>query len=72
VAFLLHNNVSHSIPPHKVNYRANIYALKEIGVKRIIKTNAVGAMNLDFKRGNLVVPHDFVDFTKLRKLVFYD
>jgi 5'-methylthioadenosine phosphorylase len=72
VAFLPRHNINHSIPPHKVNYRANIYVLKEIGVKRILATNTVGAINLNFKPGNLVVPYDFVDFTKLRKFSFYD
>ncbi len=72
VAFLPRHGVHHSIPPHKVNYRANIYALHEIGVERIIATNAVGAINLDFRPGDLVVPHDLIDFTKLRKLTFYD
>jgi 5'-methylthioadenosine phosphorylase len=72
VAFLPRHGVHHSIPPHKVNYRANIHVLFEMGVKRIIATNAVGAINVNFKPGDLVVPHDFVDFTKLRQLSFYD
>jgi len=72
VAFLPRHGVHHSIPPHKVNYLANIYVLFEMGVKRIVATNAVGAINVDFKPGDLVVPHDFVDFTKLRQLTFYD
>ncbi len=72
VAFLPRHGVKHSIPPHKVNYRANIYSLHELGVKRIIATNAVGAINPDFKPGDLVVPHDLIDFTKLRHLTFYD
>jgi len=72
VAFLPRHGVHHSIPPHKVNYRANIYALHEIGVQRIIATNAVGAINLDFKPGDLAVPHDLIDFTKLRPLTFYE
>jgi len=72
IAFLPRHGVHHSIPPHKVNYRANIYALFEMGVKRIVATNAVGAINVDFKPGDLVVPHDLVDFTKLRQLSFYD
>jgi len=71
-AFLPRHGVHHSIPPHKVNYRANIYALFEIGVKRIVATNAVGAVNVDFKPGDLVVPHDLVDFTKFRQPTFYD
>jgi len=72
VAFLPRHGVHHSIPPHKVNYRANIYALHEIGAERIVATNAVGAINFDFQPGDLVVPHDLIDFTKLRELTFYD
>jgi 5'-methylthioadenosine phosphorylase len=72
VAFLPRHGIHHSIPPHKVNYRANIYVLFEMGVKRIVATNAVGAINVNFKPGDLVVPHDLVDFTKLRQLTFYD
>ncbi|MDH5636309.1 MAG: S-methyl-5'-thioadenosine phosphorylase [Candidatus Bathyarchaeota archaeon] len=72
VAFLPRHSVHHSIPPHKVNYRANIYALFEVDVKRIVATNAVGAVNVDFKPGDLVVPHDLVDFTKFRQPTFYD
>jgi 5'-methylthioadenosine phosphorylase len=72
VAFLPRHGIHHSIPPHKVNYRANIYALFKMGVKRIVATNAVGAINVDFKPGDLVVPHDLIDFTKFRQLTFYD
>jgi 5'-methylthioadenosine phosphorylase len=72
VAFLPRHDVHHSVPPHKVNHRANIYALFKIGVKRILATNAVGAISVDLEPGDLVVPHDFVDFTKLRSPSFYD
>jgi len=72
VAFLPRHGVQHDVPPHMVNYRANIYALHSLGVERIIATNAVGAINHDFKQGGLVVPHDIVDFTKLRVSSFYD
>ncbi|MEM2936769.1 MAG: S-methyl-5'-thioadenosine phosphorylase [Candidatus Bathyarchaeia archaeon] len=72
VAFLPRHGTHHSLPPHKINYRANIYALHEIGVKRILATNAVGAINVGFKPGDLVVPHDLIDFTKLRRFTFYD
>jgi len=72
VAFLPRHGLHHSIPPHKVNYRANIHVLFELGVKRVVATNAVGAINVNFKLGDLVVPHDLVDFTKLRQLTFYD
>jgi len=72
VAFLQRHGPGHSLPPHRVNYRANIYALHEVGVERIIATNAVGAINLDFKPADLVVPHDLIDFTRSRHLTFYD
>jgi len=72
VVFLPRHGKNHSVPPHKINYRANIFSLYKIGVKRIIAVNAVGAINRDFKPGDTVVPHDFVDFTKLRCSTFYD
>ncbi|MEM2102584.1 MAG: S-methyl-5'-thioadenosine phosphorylase [Candidatus Bathyarchaeia archaeon] len=72
VAFLPRHGANHTIPPHKVNYRANIYALYQLGVQRIIATNAVGAINKDLKPGKLVIPHDFIDFTKLRPTTFYE
>ena len=72
VAFLPRHGPHHSIPPHKVNYRANIYGLHKMGVERILATNAVGAINTDFKPGDLMIPHDLIDFTKLRQPSFYD
>ena len=70
--FLPRHGPNHTVPPHKINHRANIYALYEMGVERIIAVNAVGAINRDFKPGDIVIPHDFVDFTKLRNTTFYD
>jgi 5'-methylthioadenosine phosphorylase len=72
VAFLPRHGPNHSVPPHKINYRANVYALFEMSVDRIIAINAVGAINRDFKPGDVVIPHDFIDFTKLRNTTFYD
>lgn len=72
VAFVPRHRPDHSIPPHRINYRANIYALHELGVERVLATNAVGAINRDFSLGDLVVPHDFIDFTKNRCATFYD
>ena len=71
-AFLPRHGLHHSVPPHKVNYRTNLYALYKLGVKRIIATNAVGAINRRFKVGGFVVPHDFIDFTKLRQPTYYN
>ncbi|MEM2341757.1 MAG: S-methyl-5'-thioadenosine phosphorylase [Candidatus Bathyarchaeia archaeon] len=72
VVFLPRHGRKHDVPPHKINYRANMYALYKLGVERIIATNAVGAINLNFKPGDLVIPHDLIDFTKQRHLTFYD
>jgi 5'-methylthioadenosine phosphorylase len=72
IAFLPRHGLEHSVPPHRVNYRANIYALYSVGVERIIAVNAVGAINKSLKPGDIVVPHDFADFTKTRPATFYD
>lgn len=72
VAFLPRHGINHTVPPHRVNYRANIFALYKIGVKRILATNAVGSIEPHLEPGDLIVPHDLVDFTKLRQLTFYD
>ena len=72
VIFLPRHGLDHDIPPHMVNYRANIFALHKLQVERILATNAVGAINANFKPGDVVVPHDFVDFTKLRPSTFHD
>ncbi|UCB60429.1 MAG: S-methyl-5'-thioadenosine phosphorylase [Candidatus Bathyarchaeota archaeon] len=72
VAFLPRHGLRHNVPPHRVNYRANLYGLHLLGVERIFATNAVGAIAQNLKPGTLVVPHDFVDFTKSRQGTFYD
>ncbi len=72
IFFLPRHGKDHTLPPHKVNYRANIYALHELGVDTVLATNAVGAINRKIKPGSVVVPHDFIDFTKLRPTTFYD
>lgn len=72
VVFLPRHGPEHAIPPHKVNYRANIYALHKMGVERVVAINAVGAINISFKPGDIAVPKDFVDFTKSRPTTFYD
>jgi len=72
IAFLPRHGYEHDLPPHKINYRANIYGLYRIGVKRIFATNAVGAINLNLQVGDIVVPHNLIDFTKQRSLTFFD
>jgi 5'-methylthioadenosine phosphorylase len=72
VVFLSRHGSNHSIPPHRINYKANIWALNDLGVERIIALNAVGAINSGFKPCDIVLPHDFIDFTKSRPSTFYD
>jgi len=72
VFFLTRHGKEHVIPPHMVNYRANIKALKDLKVERILSTSAVGSLQKDMKPGDFVVLDQFIDFTKLRKYTFYD
>lgn len=71
VAFIPRHGSKHSIPPHLINYRANIWALKKIGVRKIIATTAVGSLNSQYKPGDFVFPDQFLDFTKSRESTFY-
>ncbi len=72
VAFIPRHASGHSIPPHKINYRANIDALKNIGVTKIVATNSVGSMNEEMPPGSFVIPDDFLDFSQNRVKTFYE
>ena len=72
VAFIPRHASGHSIPPHKINFRANIDALKQIGVTKVIATNSVGSMNLEMPPGSFVIPDDFLDFSQNRAKTFYE
>ena len=72
VAFLPRHGLNHTIPPHMINYRANVYALKQIGVEKIISPCAVGSLKEEYKPGDLVIVDQFIDFTKSRKYTFFD
>ncbi len=72
VAFLPRHGRGHRYPPHMVNYRANIWALKSLNVKWIISVSAVGSLREDYKPGDLVIPDQFIDMTKSRKYTFFD
>ena len=72
IVFLARHGVKHTVPPHRINYRANIYALKMLGVKQIIATTAVGSLNKTMAPGSFVLPDQFLDFTKLREHTFFD
>ena len=72
VAFIPRHGRSHTIPPHRINYRANIWALKELGVKRILAPSAVGSLREDYRPGDIVIPDQFIDRTQGRKATFYE
>lgn len=72
VAFIPRHAAGHDIPPHKINYRANIDALKSVGVTKILATNSVGSMNLEMPPGSFVIPNDFLDFSQNRKSTFFE
>ena len=67
-----HGEMDYSITAPFVNYRANIYALKECGVQRIIAWSGPGIINTAFEPGDFVVPHDIIDETKNRPTTFFD
>jgi len=72
IVFLARHGKGHSTPPHLINYRANMMALKELGVKYIYATAAVGSINEEYSPGDVVVIKDFIDFTKNRPITFYE
>ncbi|MDR2831004.1 MAG: S-methyl-5'-thioadenosine phosphorylase [Methanobrevibacter sp.] len=72
VVFLPRHKIGHKLPPSMINYRANIFALKELGVNQIIATNSVGSLKKDNPPGSLILPDDFIDFTYMRDKTFYD
>lgn len=72
VAFLARHGRRHTIPPTQVNFRANIMALKELGVKYILASTACGSLRKEIERGDFVVPDQFIDFTRHRKITYYE
>jgi 5'-methylthioadenosine phosphorylase len=72
VAFIPRHGKDHSLPPHKINYRANIYAMKMLGVKRIFGPCVSGSLQSHIKPGHFVICDQFVDRTKGRIDTFYD
>ncbi len=71
VAFLARHGIGHAITPSEVNYRANVYALKSLGVDRIISISACGSLREDYAPGHIVVPDQIFDNTKERKRTFF-
>jgi len=72
VAILSRHGLDHSVSPSNVNFRANIWALKEIGCTHILASTAVGSLRRSIEPGHIVFPNQFIDFTKQRTTTFYD
>ena len=72
VAFLARHGYGHTIPPHEINYRANIWALDKCGATAIISVASVGSIRPDLKPGDVVIPHQIIDYTWGRKSTFHE
>lgn len=71
IAFLPRHGRRHKLMPTEINFRANIYGMKALGVERIISVSAVGSMKEDIEPGDIVIPDQFYDHTKQRKSTFF-
>ncbi len=72
IVFLPRHGEGHTIPPHQINYRANIWALKEAGAREVVGIGAVGGIRSDMAPGCLVVPDQIIDYTWGRKQTFFE
>jgi len=72
IVFLPRHGKKHQFPPHKINYQANLFAFKKLGVERIIAPCAVGSLRLEIKPGDFVICDQFIDRTKKRNDTFFD
>ncbi len=72
VFFLPRHGVGHTVAPHRINYRANIAGVRKLGCTVVIATNAVGSLRRDLTPASFVLPNQFIDFTRVRPLTFYD
>ncbi len=72
VAFIARHGEKHTLPPHLINYRANVFAMYKLGVRKVIATSAVGSLNSLFRPGDILIPDQIIDFTKRRIYTFFD
>ncbi len=72
IAFLARHGYTHNIPPHRVNYRANLWALKSLGVKKIVAIAAVGGITPEMQPMRLVIPDQIIDYTHGRAHTFFE
>jgi len=72
VAFMPRHGDDHTLPPHRINYRANVWAMREVGVRRIVGPSACGSLKPELAPGTFVLCDQFVDRTHARESTFYD
>ena len=72
VAFMPRHGDDHSLPPHRINYRANVWAMREVGARRIVGPSACGSLKRELAPGTFVLCDQFVDRTHARESTFYD
>src|SRR5215471_13071058 len=72
VVFLARHGYGHTIPPHQVNYRANLWALKERGAREVVSVASVGGIREELGPGTIVVPHQIIDYTWGRTCTFFE
>ncbi len=72
LVFIARHGIGHTIPPSEINYRANIFALKNAGVNKIISISACGSLREDYAPGDIIIPDQIFDFTKNRKRTFFE
>ena len=70
--FLARHGIGHSLPPHKINHKANITALRDLGVDAVFATTAVGSLSAEISPGDFVILDDFLDFTKGEVMTFFE
>jgi 5'-methylthioadenosine phosphorylase len=72
VMFLARHGYGHTIPPHEVNYRANLWALLEQGAKRVVSVASVGGINAELSPGDIVIPDQIIDYTYGRAFTYFE
>ncbi|MGE5385580.1 MAG: S-methyl-5'-thioinosine phosphorylase [Betaproteobacteria bacterium] len=72
VVFLARHGYGHTIPPHRVNYRANLWALAESGAAGVVSVASVGSIRADLKPGDIVIPDQIIDYTWGRESTYFD
>jgi len=72
IAFLARHGYGHTYAPHRINYRANLWALQHVGVREVISVASVGGIQAQYAPGSLVIPHQIIDYTWGRVSTFFE